>query len=205
MKLPDYKCHATRKSTSGILAFSLFIAVLGAVAAIVILFAGDRAPKGSGPWMIGGLIATVLGVVTAVIVYYTSRIRMTIHSEEHKLLVEVADSKLPEPFVIQYPFTTRMQHTEHYVPRRGHMKRLFYTISDRNDQPQLTFCMELGTIYNPPAISEFINYKLPGESEKLRVAHRVYDSGDTENFARELNARLRFIERALVREGQASQ
>lgn len=203
MVVPDYKCYAMRKSDSGILAFSLFIAILGAVTAVVLLGIGEEdAPEGSELWIIAGGIAVAIGVLAAVAVYYTARIGVTIHSEGTKLYVEVADPKFPDPLRVHYPFTARMQHTEHYVTHRKRIKKLFYTLRDENDYPQLTFCLELGSLYDAPYGSEFIDYRIPGENEKLKIADRIYDSGKTEDIQIELGGRLKYIERTLARESQ---
>lgn len=202
MVVPDYKCYVLSKSSSNTLAFLGFVAILGALTSGTLLVIGEKAPKGSEMWNIVGGIAAGVCTIAALGVYFSSRMLFRIRGNDLELSVEIVDRNLSHPVVVSYPFTMRLQWTDSHMSRRQNMKRLYLSLCDENNYPQLTFCTALGTMYDAPYGSEYINLLNSEESVKLVIADRIYDTGKTEDIQIEIGMRIKYIERRRAREAQ---
>jgi uncharacterized membrane protein YhdT len=196
MYTTDFTCHALRKKDIQGFAFALALSICFFVAWMVFLFGklAHKLGKDMQGWDMYCMIATLLFAALSIALYFTKRLRIRIVGVNDKLTIEIKDPKLPEPKVIESPFSIRRQWFGQKTSRTLEMKILHVTIMDPEGTPLVTFIAALGAVFPAPPGFEFINIHVPEERAQLSVAPLVYDTGKTLKIEEELRIYLNFLE-----------
>jgi uncharacterized membrane protein YhdT len=196
MYTTNFTCHALRKKDIQGFVFSMALAICFLAAWMVFLFgklAGKLGEDMKG-WDMYCMIATLLFTVLALALYFTKRLRIHIKGANDKLTIEIKDPKLPEPKVIESPFSLRRQWYGQQTTRTLEMKLLHVTLMDPEGTALVTFTSALGAAYPAPPGFEFINIHISEERAQLSLAPLVYETGKTLKIEEELRIYLNFME-----------
>lgn len=173
MYTTEFSCYSLRPHHSKRIAFLAGLAITAFVFYAVNLYLGDRKPKQLKGTDIYFLLATLLFVVWAVVVYFVRRFRINIYGDEKKLSIEINDKELIAPIVINYPFIISKQ----YIRRKNgnaYIKELFLTFMDNNNTPMLTLKGSLGDLREVPSRFGYIDISNPQQISLLNVVKPEY-------------------------------
>jgi hypothetical protein len=189
----NYSCYVLKKKQSTGIAVLATLAILLLISYMVLLLAGKKLAdnmKGLDFYAgIGSLMFTVL----TLIIYFLSRFKVIITGDNRQLYLEVKDTSLTTPLIVEYPFQLECFYHDVHTGSHAKMKKLYVTLVNHKGEPLLTFTGALGATYNAPKAFQHINWLDADDMRRIKLSDKIYDTGKTEEITDNLKIHLSYL------------
>jgi hypothetical protein len=191
----EFSCKLMKKKHANWSGFLFAMAITAVVALVVLMYAGEKAPRGAEnvvPWL---WISMLVFGAPAIWIYVTKRFKLIIDGRNDKLTVEIQDPSLGMPLIFTTPFTLSTQWTEQYMGKGAKMRLLYVTLVDQKGEKLVTFEGTLGTAYSVPSKFEYLDLINESDRKRFCIAEKSYSTGKARDIASEIHAYLTYLER----------
>mgnify|MGYP003543785245 CR=1 FL=1 len=183
--------YVVNRKDQGIFVTFLLLGIIGFVGWIVLLLnartlSEDLKDSHLEMYFLGCfLVFTVVGIIY----YFNKRIVIAVDKNVGSVCLEIKDSSLPSPLILNSPFVLSAKWIVIPVTHRLNTRVLFLTVSSSIGEPLVTFTTTLATVDTVPDHFEFINMTDRKDQQNLVKAQLVYTTNKTEELSHYLKVK----------------